>query len=88
MDRREAQSRDEDTRALSAGTSFDTEITSPESGDYNHQMIGTFEVGLTDALDFDLTLVWDRINKPRANADGSVPKQDDYRVIFGVGYDF
>jgi long-subunit fatty acid transport protein len=51
-------------------------------------MIGTFEVELTDALDFELSLVWDRINKPRANADGSVPKQDDYRVIFGVGYDF
>jgi len=96
------ESRDEDTWALSAGTTFETEITkqidfdydytfqftSPESGEYNHHMIGTFEVELTEALDFELSLVWDRINKPRANADGSVPKQDDYRVIFGVGYDF
>ena len=96
------ESRDEDTWALSAGTTFETEITSqidfdydytfqftnPESGEYNHHMIGTFEVELTDALDFELSLVWDRINKPRANADGSVPKQDDYRLIFGVGYDF
>ena len=96
------ESRDEDTWALSAGTTFETEITkqidfdydytfqftNPESGEYNHHMIGTFEVELTDALDFELSLVWDRINKPRANADGSVPKQDDYRLIFGVGYDF
>jgi putative salt-induced outer membrane protein YdiY len=96
------ESRDEDTGALSAGTSFETEITSeidfdydytfqitsPESGEYNHHMIGTFELELTDALDFDLSLVWDRINKPRANADGSVPKQDDYRLIVGIGYDF
>jgi putative salt-induced outer membrane protein YdiY len=96
------ESDSEDTWALSAGTTFDTELTkqidfvydyrfqftSPESGEYNHHMIGTFEMELTDALDFNLSLVWDRINKPRANADGSVPQQDDYRVIFGIGYDF
>ena len=39
-------------------------------------MIGTFEMELTDALDLDLSLVWDRINSPRANADGSVPEQE------------
>lgn len=96
------EEREEDTWALSAGTSFDTEITdhidfdydytfqvtNPESGKYNHHMIGTFEIELTDALDLDLSLVWDRINEPRPNADGTVPKQDDYRVIVGVGYDF
>ena len=51
-------------------------------------MIGTFEIELTDSLDLDLSLVWDRIEKPRPNADGTVPKQDDYRFIVGVGYDF
>ena len=96
------ESRDEETGALSAGTSFETEITnnidfvydytfqltSEEAGEYNHHMIATFEIELTDALDFDLSLVWDRINEPRANADGSVPEQDDFRLIFAVGYDF
>lgn len=96
------ESRDEETAALSAGTSFETEITSnidfdydykfqftsPESGEYNHHMIGTLELELTDALDFDLSLVWDRINEPRANADGTVPEQDDFRLIVGIGYDF
>ena len=91
-----------DTWALSAGTSYETEITKnidfiydyrfqltdPESGKYNHHMIGTLEVELTHALDFDLSLVWDRIEEPRANADGTVPEQDDFRVIFGIGYDF
>ena len=91
-----------DTWALSAGTTYETEITKnidfiydyrfqltdPESGKYNHHMIGTLEVELTHALDFDLSLVWDRIEEPRANADGTVPEQDDFRVIFGIGYDF
>jgi long-subunit fatty acid transport protein len=43
---------------------------------------------LTDALDFNLSLVWDRIKDPQANADGSVPEQDDYQIILGLGYDF
>lgn len=51
-------------------------------------MIGAFGVDLTDALDFNLSLVWDRIEEPQANADGSTPKQDDYRLILGLGYDF
>jgi putative salt-induced outer membrane protein YdiY len=96
------ESRSEDTWALSAGTTFDTELTdridftydyrfqftSPESGRYNHHMIGTFEIELTDSLDLDLSLVWDRIEKPRPDDNGTVPKQDDYRLIIGVGYDF
>jgi hypothetical protein len=96
------ESDSEDTAALSVGTTFDTELTSdidfiydyrfqltnPESGKYNHHMIGTFEMELTDALDFDLPLVWDRIEDPHVNADGSIPEQDDYRVIVGIGYDF
>ena len=96
------ESRSEDTWALSAGTTFDTELTdridftynyrfqftSPESGRYNHHMIGTFAIELTDSLDLDFSLVWDRIEKPRPDADGVLPKQDDYRVIVGVGYDF
>jgi hypothetical protein len=96
------ESRDEDTAASALAPASEIEITSqidldydyvfqfssPESGEYNHHMIGTFEPELTDALDFDLSLVWDRINKPRANADGTVPEQDDYRLIVGIGYDF
>lgn len=96
------ESRAENTWAFSAGTTFDTELTkridfvydyrfqftNPESGRYNHHMIGTFEIELTDSLDLDLSLVWDRIQSPRPNADGSVPRQDDYRMIVGIGYDF
>jgi putative salt-induced outer membrane protein YdiY len=96
------ESRSEDTWALSAGTTFETELTGridftydyrfqftrPESGRYNHHMIGTFAVELTDSLDLDLSLVWDRIEKPRRDENGTVPQQDDYRLIIGVGYDF
>ena len=96
------ESRTDETWAFTGGTSFETDITSrigfiydyrfqftsPESGKYNHHMLGTLELDVTESLDFDVSLVWDRIEEPRANADGSVPEQDDYRLIFSVGYDF
>ncbi len=92
----------EETWAFSAGTNFQTELTSridfvydyrfqltsEASGRYNHHMIGTLDVDLTDALDFNLSLVWDRIQEPQAHADGTIPKQDDYQLILGIGYDF
>jgi hypothetical protein len=32
--------------------------------------------------------VWDRIRDPRQNSDGTFPKKDDFRTIFGLGYSF
>jgi hypothetical protein len=92
----------EETWALSAGTTFNHELTddialnydyrfqftSEEAGRYNHHMIGGFSFDLTDALSMDVSLVWDRTEKPQPDADGNIPEQDDYRLIFGLGYDF
>jgi len=92
----------EETWALSAGTSFDHELTSDidltydyrfqftseDAGRYNHHMIGGFSFDLTDALSMDVSLVWDRTEKPQPDADGNVPEKDDYRLVFGLGYDF
>ena len=96
------QPRSEGTPALSAGTSFETEInskidfnydyrfelTNQAAGRYNHHMIGAFSFDLTDRLDFKLSLVWNRTANPATTADGTVPKSDDYQLIFGIGYEF
>jgi len=47
---------------------------------------GVFD--LVGDLDFDITWVWDRIQDPRQNADGSFPEQDDFRMMFGLGFSF
>jgi opacity protein-like surface antigen len=92
----------ESTWALSAGTTFNHELsddidfkydyrfqlTSVDAGRYNHHMIAGFSFDLTDDLSMDVSMVWDRINEPRRDSDGSLPEQDDYRLIFGLGYDF
>lgn len=91
-----------DTPAVIIGTRYDNEITgwmdyffdftfnvvNQESGSYTHHLITGFEFELIGDLDFDVSIVWDRIQEPRQNSDGTFPKKDDFRTIFGLGYTF
>jgi hypothetical protein len=45
------------------------------------------ETELTTWLDVDLSFVWDRLQNPTPESDGTVPKQDDFYVILGLGID-
>ena len=90
------------TLALVGGTRLDLKITSTldfnydyqfqlvsrAAGLYNHHMTMGFSTDVTRRLDLDVSLVWDRIQEPQPEADSTVPEQDDWRFIFGLGFDF
>ncbi len=91
-----------DTPALHLGTSYDHELTrwmdflfaydfmivNEESGTYTHHLETGLEFELTSLLDFDITLIWDRIENPQPNQNGVLPEQDDFRLVFFLGFDF
>lgn len=90
------------TPALVVGTVYDHELTrwmdyvfdyrffvvSQESGTYTHHMVTGLELELTSILDFDISLIWDRTQNPQPEADGVVPKQDDFRLVIFLGFEF
>ena len=92
----------EDTPALVVGTYFERELSktvdlnsryefmilNEESGTYTHHFIVALETELTGWLDFDISFVWDRIQDPQPEADGTVPKSNDFYLIFSLGIDF
>ena len=96
------ESDSESSPALVIGTYYDNELTgwldfsvdyrffivNEESGTYSHHLETGFEFDLVGDLDFDITWVWDRIQDPRQNSDGSFPEQDDFRTMFGLGFSF
>jgi putative salt-induced outer membrane protein YdiY len=98
----EDASETESTPALVMETRLDIEVTSnldfnydyqlqlinEASGQYNHHMVIGFIVELSSWLDFDISLVWDRIQKPTTDENGDTPEQDDWRLIIGLGFDF
>ncbi|MEJ2720865.1 MAG: DUF481 domain-containing protein [bacterium] len=40
-----------------------------------------------DILDLDVSLTWDRVENPRPDSEGAVPKRDDFRTSIGIGVD-
>lgn len=102
IDVQPGESLDESTPALSAGTNFKTKLnskveftygyqfqfTNEAAGQYNHHMIGSFDLDFIKHLDLQVSLIWDRTAKPKTNADGTTPDPNDLQLILGVGYDF
>ena len=96
------QSDTESTPALVVSTNYDTElnkkidliagytfyIVNQASGSYTHHIITSLETELTKWLDFDISFVWDRTKDPTPNEDGTIPKSNDFQLIFSLGIDF
>jgi len=90
------------TLALVSGSTYETSLTrridftgnyqfkllNEASGTYTHHAMATFETELLSWLDFDISLVWDHIRDPTANADGTVPESNDYKLIFSLGIEY
>ena len=98
----EGMSRTSTAPSYSLGTQFDTELTDntdfefsfqmtfleEDAGDYQHHLVTGISTELFGDLDLDLSFIWDRIGSPLPEADGSIPEQDDFRVITSIGFDF
>jgi hypothetical protein len=83
-----AEDSSESTTAFMAQTHFNTDLTNTvdfdflynfqivnkASGTYNYHMVAAFETELRGWLDFDVSFIWDRIQNPQPNADGTEPK--------------
>ena len=42
---------------------------------------------LGDIFDLDWSVTWDHVSNPKEDADGNVPKKNDYRTSIGIGVD-
>ena len=88
--------------ALRIGTRFDHEFTGSidfytyynafftdeESGTYTHHFDTGLKIELVGDFDVNVAWVWDRVQDPRPLEDGSFPKKDDTRLVFGLGWSF
>lgn len=59
-----------------------------ENGKYTHHMLGTISFDLIGDLDVDVSVIWDHVDRPQVDANGIIPKQDDYQLIVSLAYDF
>lgn len=87
---------------LGLGTRYDTEIrdgvdylfdfgfyvTDEDTGQYIHHLVTTLSTDFVADLDVGVSLIWDRVEEPQASAAGELPEQDDFQLIFSLGYEF
>ena len=59
-----------------------------QAGQFNHHLLTSFETEITSLIDFDVSFVWDRIQKPRPDSTGVKPEQNDYRLTVGLTFEF
>lgn len=68
--------------------SYSLTVPFPDTAQNNHNMVTSLSVDLTDDLELDVSFVWDRVNRPAANASGVVPLPNDFRTTVGVKWTF
>ena len=76
------------TKDIEWDTTYSVQLVPANLGQTNHHLESIFSIDLFFDLDFDVSFIWDRIEDPAADVDGNVPEQNDYRLTFGVGWDF
>ena len=60
-------------------------LTNTQAGSYKHHMIFLLENELLSWLDLDMTVVWDYVHTPQMDANGIIPKRNDYQFLIGFG---
>lgn len=67
---------------------YNVQLTNDDSGRYKHHSKIGMEYELTDALDLNVSFIWDRTEKPQRDEAGVLPEQEDTRMTVGLGYEF
>lgn len=68
--------------------SYKIQVANEASGNYTQHAVTTVRTEITKWLDFDVTFMWDRVDKPTADTNGVLPEKDDYHFIVGLAVDF
>jgi hypothetical protein len=66
---------------------YRAQLASNSTGGLTSYADNTLEIEFTKNIDLNFSFIWERTRNPVANEQGEIPKQDDFRLIFGVGLD-
>jgi len=76
------------TRRLTFIQSWNSTFTKRESGQYTHHTVSTLEFEIKKHLNLDVSFIWDYLQNPQTQSDGSVPQKNDAYLTVGLGVRF
>lgn len=62
-------------------------VSSEESGRANHHALFGLSIDITDSIDLDVNMYFDRTEEPQPDDIGVIPKKNDYRLAVGLSWD-
>jgi putative salt-induced outer membrane protein YdiY len=66
---------------------YNAQIGLPDTKNAFHNLFTLLSIELSSYLDWDTSFQWNHNENPVADAEGNVPKRDDYRISVGLGVD-
>jgi len=76
------------TKSIDLIIKYQAYLVNKRSGTYVQHALTSLETELIKDFDLDVTWIWDRIQDPTQNADGSLPDRDDFKTIISIAYSF
>lgn len=76
------------TGALELSFNYRSQVTIPDAKGTTHHSFALLSYELLSVLTLDTSLTWDRVENPKRDSEGNLPKRDDLRMAVGIGLDF
>lgn len=76
------------TGALELSFVYRSQITIPDAKGTTHHTFALLSYELLSILTLDTSITWDRVENPKRDSEGNLPKRDDLTLTFGIGLDF
>lgn len=76
------------TKDIDVSHGYDLNWASNASGGVRHSNNFSIDMELVDDLDFTVKFIWDYMSNPKVGSDGEVPDKNDYKLNFGLTFDF
>jgi hypothetical protein len=73
------------TGALELSFNYRSQITIPDAKGTTHHTFALLSYELMSSLTLDTSLTWDRVETPKRDSEGKLPKRDDFRLYVGIG---
>jgi len=76
------------TKKIELTAEYGVQIGLGDEPNHIHHSFVLFEIDVWGDIDFDMSLTWDHVTRPKTNADGITPLKDDVATYFGLSIDF
>jgi len=68
-------------------TSYQLQWVVTDTDKSNHHLLSVLSVEVWGPLDLDVSFAWDRVEGPTRDADGELPRKNDFRLTVGLSLD-